>query len=174
MFLPPFLQICAQLQGKLGSKHSFSQGRRKHLKLGGAQHFKSTFSLRKRGHFLKIRRALLCLLQNLGGVCAPVPPGSYVYGFSSECNVTFTKKLIYRIVPLLEGLVTDEYESNQWYHPPCDNLLGTLEQEVTFTNRPERGLRGQSIQFLGRSPKILRTLFLYSMKTIKTSKEQDS
>ena len=35
----------------------------------GAQHFKGTFSLRKRGHFLKVKRALLCLLPNLGGPC---------------------------------------------------------------------------------------------------------
>ena len=35
-----------------------------------------------RGHFLRMKRALLCLLQNLGG---HVPPGSYVYvpGYSS-------------------------------------------------------------------------------------------
>ena len=29
------------------------QGRREHLKLGGAQHFEGTFFLRKRGHFLR-------------------------------------------------------------------------------------------------------------------------
>ena len=32
---------------------------------------------RKRGDFLKIKRALLCLLQNLGGMCPPMSPGSY-------------------------------------------------------------------------------------------------
>ena len=38
------------------------------------------FVLKKKGHFLRIKRALLCLLQNLGGVRAPsAPPGSYVY-----------------------------------------------------------------------------------------------
>ena len=31
--------------------------------LGGARHFKGTFSIRKRGHFLKMKRAILCLLQ---------------------------------------------------------------------------------------------------------------
>ena len=36
------------------------------------------FFLRKRGHFLKIERALLCLLQNHGGTC-PQCPGSYRY-----------------------------------------------------------------------------------------------
>ena len=52
-----------------------TQGRRKHLKLGGARNFEGTFFfLRKRGHFQKIKRALLCLLQNLGGHVPPVPP----------------------------------------------------------------------------------------------------
>ena len=39
------------------------------------------FFLKKKGHFLKIKRALLCLLQNLGGHVPPVPPGSYLYEF---------------------------------------------------------------------------------------------
>ena len=51
-----------------------TQGRRKHLKLGGARHFEGTSSLRKRGHFLKTERALLCLLQNLGGYVPLMPP----------------------------------------------------------------------------------------------------
>ena len=51
------------------------QGRRKHLKLGRARHFEGMFLLKKRGHFLKMKRALLCLLQNLGRARAPsVPP----------------------------------------------------------------------------------------------------
>ena len=50
------------------------QGGRKHLKLGGAQHFEGTFFLKKRGHFLEIKRALHCLLQNLGGRCPQCPP----------------------------------------------------------------------------------------------------
>ena len=46
------------------------QGRRKHLKLGGgAWHLEGTFAFRKTRHFLKIERAFLCLLQNLGGTC---------------------------------------------------------------------------------------------------------
>ena len=51
------------------------RGRRKHLKLGGKT-LRGHFSLRKRGHFLKINRALLCLLQNLIGYvpqCPPIP-----------------------------------------------------------------------------------------------------
>ena len=60
------------------------QGRRKHLKLGeGARCFEGTFPLRNKGHFLKIKRALLCLSQNLVGssTCFQCPlPGSYVYG----------------------------------------------------------------------------------------------
>ena len=51
-----------------------SQGRRKHFKLGGARHFKGTFFITLKGHFLKIKRALLCLFQNLGGHVPPVPP----------------------------------------------------------------------------------------------------
>ena len=62
----------------------FAQGRRKHLKLGGARHFEGAFFLRKRGHFLKVKRALLCLLQNLGRHMPPVPPGFYVYVFASS------------------------------------------------------------------------------------------
>ena len=33
------------------SSQGLQQGRRKYLKLGGAWHFKGTFSLRKGGHF---------------------------------------------------------------------------------------------------------------------------
>ena len=40
----------------------------------GGRHFEATFSLRKRGHSLKIEPALLCLLQNLRGHVPPVPP----------------------------------------------------------------------------------------------------
>ena len=54
------------------------QGRRKHLKLGGHNTSRARFSLRRRGHVLKMKRALLCLLKNLGGHVPPVPPGSYV------------------------------------------------------------------------------------------------
>ena len=50
------------------------QGRRKHLKLGRARHFEGMFLLKKRGHFLKMKRALLCLLQNLGRARAPSAP----------------------------------------------------------------------------------------------------
>ena len=61
------------------------QRRRKHLKLGRARRFEGTFSLRKKGHFLKIKRALLCLLQNLGGHVPPVPPVP-----TSMCKSIFT------------------------------------------------------------------------------------
>ena len=43
------------------------------------------FFLKKKGAFSKIRRAPLCLLQNLGGHVPPVPPGSYVY---ERCKYT--------------------------------------------------------------------------------------
>ena len=52
------------------------QGRRKYLKLRGTRHVGGTFFLKKRGHFLKRNRALLCLSQNLGSTCTqwrPVP-----------------------------------------------------------------------------------------------------
>ena len=45
-----------------------------HLKVGGARQFEGTFSLRKRGNFLKKERTLLCLLQNLLGQVPSVPP----------------------------------------------------------------------------------------------------
>ena len=55
------------------------QRRRKHLKLGGGHNTSTArFSLRRRGHLLNMKRALLCLLKNLGGHVPPVPPGSYV------------------------------------------------------------------------------------------------
>ena len=50
------------------------QGRRKHLRLGGHDTSRALFSLTKRGHLLKRKRALLCLLQNLGGHVPSVPP----------------------------------------------------------------------------------------------------
>ena len=58
---------------------SLLQGHRKHLKLGGTQYFAGTLFLRKRGHFLKINRALLRLLQNIGGYVPQVPHGLYFY-----------------------------------------------------------------------------------------------
>ena len=54
------------------------QGRRKHLKREGSTTLRGHFLLRRKGNFLKIKRALLCLLQNHGGR-APSSPGSYVY-----------------------------------------------------------------------------------------------
>ena len=42
------------------------QGRRKYLKLGRAWHFEDIFSLRKRGHFLRLKRALICFCKILG------------------------------------------------------------------------------------------------------------
>ena len=51
---------------------TLAQGRRKHLKLGGHDAARALFSLRK-GAFSKIKRALLCLLQNLGGTCPQCP-----------------------------------------------------------------------------------------------------
>ena len=58
------------------------QGRRKHLKLGGHDTSRARSSLRRRGHVLNMKRALICLLKNLGGGhVPPVPPGSYVSVF---------------------------------------------------------------------------------------------
>ena len=48
------------------------QGRRKHLKLGGHDTSRALFPQEK-GAFSKIKRALLCLLPNLGA-CAPSAP----------------------------------------------------------------------------------------------------
>ena len=51
-------------------------GRRKHLKFGvalAARHFEETFFLKKKGHFLQIKRVLLCLLQTLEGTCPQCP-----------------------------------------------------------------------------------------------------
>ena len=46
--------------------------------LGGHDTSRARFFLRRRGHVLNMKRALLCLLKNLGGHVPPVPPGSYV------------------------------------------------------------------------------------------------
>ena len=69
-----FLKIVDKLVAIMESTVGWIQGRRKYLKLGGARHFEGTFSIRKRGHFLGMKRALLCLLQNLGGKCPQCPP----------------------------------------------------------------------------------------------------
>ena len=57
------------------SKHweGFKQGRRKHLR---RTTLRGHFLLKKKGAFSKIKRELLCSLQNLGGTypqCPPVP-----------------------------------------------------------------------------------------------------
>ena len=54
----------------MGSEPSAQKGTGKHLKLGGT-HFEGTFFLKKRVHFLKIKSALPCILQNLGCLGAP-------------------------------------------------------------------------------------------------------
>ena len=50
----------------------FLQGRRKHLKLVGHDTSSALF-LKKKEHFLKIKRALLSLLQNLGARAPSAP-----------------------------------------------------------------------------------------------------
>ena len=50
------------------------QGPRKHLKLGGHDTLRACFSLRRRGHVLNMKWALLCLLKILGGAHAPSAP----------------------------------------------------------------------------------------------------
>ena len=71
------------VKGKFHCNSSISyqrnQGRRI-SNLGGTT-LRGHFSLREKGHFLKMKKALLCLLQNLGGHTPPVPPppGYYVY-----------------------------------------------------------------------------------------------
>ena len=49
------------------SKHVVYWDVRSTSNFGRVRCFEGTFTLRKRGHFLKIKRALLCSLQNLGG-----------------------------------------------------------------------------------------------------------
>ena len=55
------------------------QGRRKHLKLGDTA-LRGHFFVEKKGAFSKIKRALVCLLQKLGGTCpqGPLLPMSMV------------------------------------------------------------------------------------------------
>ena len=42
--------------------------------IGGHDTLRAPFSLRKRGHFLEMKRALLSCLKNLGGMCPQCPP----------------------------------------------------------------------------------------------------
>ena len=77
----PLGQISFVISLQRAGKGPWVQGRRKHLKLGGARHFEGTFFLRERGHFLKTKRAILCLLQNLGGARASSAPGSCIYAW---------------------------------------------------------------------------------------------
>ena len=72
------------------------QGRRKHLKLGGARHFEGTSFLRKRGNFLETKRALLFYCKILVG---QVPPELPVPTSISLCSRPLVKKgkcLIFR------------------------------------------------------------------------------
>ena len=55
-----------------------NQGRRKHLKLEGQDTSRALSKKKKGVFFLEIKRARLCLLQNLWGHVPPMPPGSYV------------------------------------------------------------------------------------------------
>ena len=59
--------VNCQRQGKTGIRDVGS------ISNLGARHFEGTSFLKKKGAFLKIKRALLCLLQNLGGHVPPVP-----------------------------------------------------------------------------------------------------
>ena len=51
---------------------TLAQGRKKHLKLGGHDTSRALFPQEK-GAFFKVKRALLCLLLNLGGTCPQCP-----------------------------------------------------------------------------------------------------
>ena len=71
--LPP-VPMSLNIFKTMEDNNDFEQGRRKHLKLGGHDTSRAHFSLRRRGHVLNMKRALLCLLKNLGGHVPPVPP----------------------------------------------------------------------------------------------------
>ena len=71
----------------------YAQGSRKHLKFGGRATLQGHFFLKKCGAFSQTERALLCLLQNLGGTCTPVPPGSYVYVYGALLRASLRKPL---------------------------------------------------------------------------------
>ena len=61
--------------------HRYKSGTQEASQTWGARCIKGTFSFRKNGHFLKIKRVFLCLLQSLGGggARASSAPGPYVY-----------------------------------------------------------------------------------------------
>ena len=68
--------LSSQKISPISTSHSFRnplQGRRKYLKRRGHDTSRALFSQEK-GQFLKIKRALPCLLQNLGSTCPHWPP----------------------------------------------------------------------------------------------------
>ena len=58
--------------------------------LGGHEASRALVPLK--GHFQEIKTALLCLLQNLGGVRAPSAPGPYVYAPGTKCAILPAKR----------------------------------------------------------------------------------
>ena len=69
------------------SKSQSQSGAQEASQTWGHDTSRARFSLRRRGHVLNMKRALLCLLKNLGGGhVPPVPPGSYVSEDSLACK----------------------------------------------------------------------------------------
>ena len=66
---------------------SIMLGRRKHLKLGRARNFEGTFFLMKQGTLSKIKRALPCLLQNLGGTRPQCPRFLRLWHYDRDCKL---------------------------------------------------------------------------------------
>ena len=56
---------------------------------------KALFSLRKRGHFLRMKRALLCLLQSLGGRTCPQCPRFLRLCDGDNLAINFTRSPVH-------------------------------------------------------------------------------
>ena len=108
------------------------KGRRKHLKVGGggARRFEGTFSLRKTGHFLKIERALLCLLQNLGGHVPQCP-------LAPTSMITKDIALCLNAIPVQDTIDLGTENEFEQSHSTQQNMLLTwyqygCEYDMTF------------------------------------------
>ena len=87
-----------KLSASENNVYNNNQGRRKHLKLGGTRHSEGTSSLRKRGYFLKIVRALVCSMQNLGGTGpSALPPAHKSMRTTRAIGHTITSRLCFPI-----------------------------------------------------------------------------
>ena len=101
----------------------------------GGTTLRGHFSLRKKGHYLKIKRAHLRLLQNLGGHVPPVPPGSYVYVYLAlPCRI-YTILTGWNTLVFKFGLIQDISWGLKWPNMPlCIPSRVSWDQETYLSS----------------------------------------